>query len=571
VDIYTGKNTHVEGAVIAAENDNLVLNTETLTYKDIQDSDTSEAFNTGVSVSAGFGDDDKGDNDEKNDGEEAKEDDSPYSGTSTTDYSSKDKEQINRATIGKGTIIIRSDPDAGLEGLNRDLAKAQEITKDNETVVKIYVDPETIKDIASGAEGLQKNSKKLAEAIGKVIDKAINAITPKPKLSVEDRAIFKSMIKGAITKNSLIPNANDEQLDSYAEGLTELMALEYERLRSEDVDHLDAMIQITQGVGEYRKWASKMEGNGIEVTVVNGKQFIQLPGNVTNIDGGTLSGPAATFLAVTAAVGTIMLIQQADPDTAAKLGKALKNGVVGTQQYIYKLGKKIDINTWLTNWVPGYAESTGQKLVKITKVNVNGIGVETDKAMEIVSEDLGSAFVKDPETNVYYDAWVDSDGTVHARTDKVYVEDENGNLALASEHSSGDGKSTNAGSGSESTPANPDPGNDDDDDLIRKEYENKPEYEVDQAHQPGKPGWRPNKTQLPSDAKEAYKNAVPKGDGKTWFGWNANRTQIYRFSGNQGKAHFNGTVDRRILNTMKDDVLKRLGINRNSALKIIKK
>ena len=176
VDIYTGKNTHVEGAVIAAENDNLVLNTETLTYKDIQDSDTSEAFNTGVSVSAGFGDDDKGDNDEKNDGEEAKEDDSPYSGTSTTDYSSKDKEQINRATIGKGTIIIRSNPDAGLEGLNRDLAKAQEITKDSETSVKIYIDPATIKDIANGGEGLQENAEKWLDGVEKVLGNASQKI-----------------------------------------------------------------------------------------------------------------------------------------------------------------------------------------------------------------------------------------------------------------------------------------------------------------------------------------------------------------------------------------------------------
>jgi filamentous hemagglutinin len=37
---------------------------------------------------------------------------------------SKDRRQINRATIGEGTIIIRSDPNAGLEGLNRDLARA---------------------------------------------------------------------------------------------------------------------------------------------------------------------------------------------------------------------------------------------------------------------------------------------------------------------------------------------------------------------------------------------------------------------------------------------------------------
>jgi filamentous hemagglutinin len=40
VDIRTEKNTHVEGAVIAAENGNLKLDTGTLTYKDLQDKDT---------------------------------------------------------------------------------------------------------------------------------------------------------------------------------------------------------------------------------------------------------------------------------------------------------------------------------------------------------------------------------------------------------------------------------------------------------------------------------------------------------------------------------------------------
>ncbi|WP_147820172.1 hemagglutinin repeat-containing protein [Salidesulfovibrio onnuriiensis] len=210
VDIYTGKNTHVEGAIIAAENDNLVLNTETLTYKDIHDSDTSESFNAAVSGSVGFGGTDKGDgkeqepgegqgtgddqpgdnqqgetgtdqSGEKKDSEQTKKDDSTIPGTASGDYSSKDKEQINRATIGKGTIIIRSDPDAGLEGLNRDLAKAQEITKDSETVVKVYVDPATIKDIASGGKALQENAEKLVEQFEKIVDKIKEALPENAK------------------------------------------------------------------------------------------------------------------------------------------------------------------------------------------------------------------------------------------------------------------------------------------------------------------------------------------------------------------------------------------------------
>jgi hypothetical protein len=40
-------------------------------------------------------------------------------------YDSHDSQQVNRSTIGEGTIVIRSDPSQGLEGLNRDLKRAQ--------------------------------------------------------------------------------------------------------------------------------------------------------------------------------------------------------------------------------------------------------------------------------------------------------------------------------------------------------------------------------------------------------------------------------------------------------------
>jgi len=90
-------------------------------------------------------------------------------GSVSVDYSSKDRRQINRATIGEGTIIIRSDPNAGLEGLNRDLARAQEITKDSETVVSVYIDPAAIKEIASGFEGIRSDLRKIAEIVKKAL------------------------------------------------------------------------------------------------------------------------------------------------------------------------------------------------------------------------------------------------------------------------------------------------------------------------------------------------------------------------------------------------------------------
>jgi type II secretory pathway pseudopilin PulG len=84
-------------------------------------------------------------------------------------YDAHDKRQINRATIGEGTIIIRSDPAQGLAGLNRDLKKAQELTKDSKTSVTVYVDPAAIKEAAGGFEGLRKDTGKLLDVIEQIL------------------------------------------------------------------------------------------------------------------------------------------------------------------------------------------------------------------------------------------------------------------------------------------------------------------------------------------------------------------------------------------------------------------
>jgi len=164
VDIRTEDNTHVEGAVIAAENGNLKLDTDTLTYKDILDHDSTDQFQLNLSASTGWG----GNNKEKPN--KTNPDGSPFSETIDGSYSSSDREQINRATIGEGEIIIRSDPDAGLEGLNRDLAKAQEITKDEKSSVTVYIDSAAIKEVLSGFKGIKSNLKNMGELLEKLTD-----------------------------------------------------------------------------------------------------------------------------------------------------------------------------------------------------------------------------------------------------------------------------------------------------------------------------------------------------------------------------------------------------------------
>ena len=142
VDIYVENHTHIKGAIIATEPDgDLTLNTGTLSFEEIHDKNKSSDSYAGVSVSMSFeGGYDKGDtllgmktyDYTGNGGKNA-----PYVPDSTEfQYASSDMRGVLRPTVTDGTIIVRDDPDADLSGLNRDITKAREITKDE----NVYVD-----------------------------------------------------------------------------------------------------------------------------------------------------------------------------------------------------------------------------------------------------------------------------------------------------------------------------------------------------------------------------------------------------------------------------------------------
>jgi hypothetical protein len=91
-------------------------------------------------------------------------------------YDAHDKRQVNRATIGEGTIIIRSDPAQGLAGLNRDLQKAQELTKDSNTSVTVYIDPAAIKEAAGGFKGIEDSFKALGKLVKDTVPGAAKSV-----------------------------------------------------------------------------------------------------------------------------------------------------------------------------------------------------------------------------------------------------------------------------------------------------------------------------------------------------------------------------------------------------------
>ncbi len=169
VDVTVGGHTQLDGAVIASTEGDVALDTETFDYTDIQDYDNYKNVNGSISGSIGIGGDDSTD-------------------TSTPDlldqiaalptiegsYEASEKEQITRATVaapnGDATITIRANPGQGIEGLNNALEKAQEITKDKKTKVKVYVSGESLAEVVSGFQGTQNLINSIGESLQAVKD-----------------------------------------------------------------------------------------------------------------------------------------------------------------------------------------------------------------------------------------------------------------------------------------------------------------------------------------------------------------------------------------------------------------
>ena len=231
VDIRTEKNTHVEGAVIAAENDNLKLDTGTLTYKDLQDKDTGSNTQVGVSVPLGsaLGADASPAKPTTPKADAAKP--SPVTdflmgSTVSGSYDAHDKRQVNRATIGEGTIIIRSDPAQGLAGLNRDLQKAQELTKDSKTSVTVYVDPAAIKELKGIADKVVEAVQK-ARADAKTQERLQNAKLPDDLKHLEDKnglAVMKAMISAGATDEAIAQQLRKPEFQELLSGAAAIQA-----------------------------------------------------------------------------------------------------------------------------------------------------------------------------------------------------------------------------------------------------------------------------------------------------------------------------------------------------------
>ena len=184
VTIRTEKNTHVAGAIIAALNDNLKLDTGTLSYANLHGVDNSSNTSWGVNWVNQFKWNEKNGQSEDVGKEDGSATLNPQKNSESNDgkieiphfawvdgilngqdalqsgwkkvkeklmfspgaysHQSTEKTQIAYATIGKGEIIVRDNPGQSLGGLNRDQNKttseSQSVTNINYKATFTYVD-----------------------------------------------------------------------------------------------------------------------------------------------------------------------------------------------------------------------------------------------------------------------------------------------------------------------------------------------------------------------------------------------------------------------------------------------
>lgn len=185
LDIKTGEHTQLDGALIASNTGNLKLDTGTLGFSDIagQDKERSYYLNMGGSYGLEGGQ-------TQQDSSQVGKGNSGANGWSVEGYNyEKDRQQMVRGTIGAGDIVVRQDAVTGKDstaGLNRDVSKASEITRDEEHRTDLYVTKSSTDAVLSPVvtvkewtnqlrnydETAQQNFKEAARGLTRVVNKA---------------------------------------------------------------------------------------------------------------------------------------------------------------------------------------------------------------------------------------------------------------------------------------------------------------------------------------------------------------------------------------------------------------
>ncbi|MGN2432750.1 hemagglutinin repeat-containing protein [Pseudomonas syringae] len=157
VDIRTGNHTQLDGALIASDTGNLKLDTNTLGFSDIAGKDKEHGYYLNVGGSYGNSSGAIQDPSQVGKGTQGQ------NGWSVEGWNyEKDRQQVVRGTVGAGDVVVRGDAAAGKDstvGLNRDVDKAYEITRDEEHRTDLYVTKSSVEAVSdpSGTVEAWKN------------------------------------------------------------------------------------------------------------------------------------------------------------------------------------------------------------------------------------------------------------------------------------------------------------------------------------------------------------------------------------------------------------------------------
>lgn len=160
VTIQVEEHTQIDGALVAnidpagVDRGNLSLDTGTLGFSNIEDrhKETSYYARIGLTVSGETGSNPQQQHANRQTdlpvraGQQS--DGSGGVGGSLSGYESEvDRRQINRATVGQGSVVIRDGEGVVAGALNRDVARAREVLKDDESTTTFYVSDSSLRSL----------------------------------------------------------------------------------------------------------------------------------------------------------------------------------------------------------------------------------------------------------------------------------------------------------------------------------------------------------------------------------------------------------------------------------------
>ncbi len=183
LDIRTQNHTQLDGALIASDTGKLKLDTNTLGFSDIAGKDKEHGYYLNVGGSYGIGKNTTQDPSQVGKGDQGQ------NGWSVEGWNyNKDRQQIVRGTVGAGDVVVRGD-NAGQDstaGLNRDVSRAYEVTKDDEHRTDLYVTKSSVEAVSPPSEtakewvrqfkGYDETAKQNYESASRDLTRAINKL-----------------------------------------------------------------------------------------------------------------------------------------------------------------------------------------------------------------------------------------------------------------------------------------------------------------------------------------------------------------------------------------------------------